>query len=267
MLATGVGFVTVPAKADIIDDPLHGECFAQVGSTVSECVDHGSFTDIAASPYFNGTNFGFSISPAKGHTGDFQLIVAVPTNDTQPAVGTNVTGNINGGAPISVGISFLTTWGPGTSTPDLDALTAVGALFPSASPPNTFNNAISSAKTQDSGATAFDLYSVDIGSIVLDSNSKFEDGSVADFKSQMDLSVGTGLPVGSEIFGFFNDNNGVAGTNHWIATASSGLLLVNNNSTTTCTTCTTDAPEPAGLSVLGVGLLGLGFVASRKRSA
>jgi hypothetical protein len=264
MLATGVGFVTVPARADIIYDPLHGECFAQVGSTVSECVDHGSFTDIASSPYFNGQNFGFSISPAKGDSGKFELVVAVPTNETQPSA-VNVTGTINTTNSVNVTTStILTTWG-GTTPPDLDAVTQIAALFPSSSPKNTFNNAIGAAKTQDSGATGFDLYVLNLGTQILDSNTNFEDGKVADFTSQMDLSIAN-LPVGSLIFGFFDDNNGV-GADNWIATASSGTLLVNNDSVVTCTTCTTDAPEPAGLSVLGVGLLGLGFVASRKRSA
>ena len=70
-LAAATLAAVVPARADIIDDPLHGQCN---GSGGGACIDNGTNT-----PLGNSTSFSFSISPPS-QTGDLVLEVLVPNN-------------------------------------------------------------------------------------------------------------------------------------------------------------------------------------------
>src|SRR5215467_11529771 len=75
-LAAATLAAVVPARADIIDDPLHGQCN---GSGGGACMDNGTNT-----PLGNSTSFSFSISPGP-QTGDLVLEVLVPNNKTAPS--------------------------------------------------------------------------------------------------------------------------------------------------------------------------------------
>src|SRR5262245_55839240 len=75
-LAAATFAAVMPARAAIIDDPLHGQCN---GSGGGACLDNGTNT-----PLGNSTSFSFSISPGP-QTGDLVLDVLVPNNQTAPS--------------------------------------------------------------------------------------------------------------------------------------------------------------------------------------
>jgi PEP-CTERM motif len=212
------------AWADTItDDPLHGFCF--VGQTT--CADNGSITTAAS---FSGSDWGFWISPGP-QTGLFNVVFAIPNNDPAPS-SVPVSGTIQGNL-VSLNVPKVGAWTGG------DLATVAGITLPGgASPPNPFPNFIGFTQSVDASATGYTLYQ---GSFNVQTLQGQND------TTEMDLSAS--LPVGSMIFGFEY-------VNHWIATASSGVLFVDARD---------PVPEPSTLGVLGTGLLGLGMVSAVRR--
>ena len=175
------------------------------------------------------TNFGFTIS-AGPTTGDLRLDVLVPNNEASPP-SFHVTGTSSGTATL-----FSTTaWTSGT----LDAYLGI-----SASPNNPIGAYLPSTLALDPGATGFFVYQVDLGITTLQSPSNPDVSPL--------LSITEDLPLASYIVGFLNE-----GSANWDATANSGAIFEK--------TAPAATPEPATLTLLGIGIAGLAGYGWRRR--
>jgi hypothetical protein len=242
-LAVSVGAINT-ARADvIIDDPLHGFCNAVT------CSDNGTdTTNLTNPPGFNGTHWGFWISPGPQGPATFEVIIAVP--NTEPTPGSiAITGTIAGISQSATATILPGSWGSG----QLDASNASAVIPGGASPTNSFGGGQSASDQTKPGATSFTLFAAGFASVTLPA----APGTAA----QMDLSA-TGLTPGDLIYGFLHEPQ--AG-DAWTATATSGMLLVDAGGSTPPPP-PPSVPEPASIALLGVGLLGLGTVTWRRRS-
>ena len=108
------------------------------------------------------------------------------------------------------------------------------------------NNPIGGYKA---GGSSFYIYQADLGKIYLQGNSgtDYRSGPIFDM---------TAVPQDSYIVGFLN--KGTPAKPDWVATANSGALFE--------TSAPPAVPEPASITLLASGLLGLGFL-SRRRAA
>jgi len=103
-LAGALAFLAIgsTARAQVVDDPLHGEC---VGGC-AEAVIGGN----AVTPITSPTNFGFSSSPP-GATGNLQLKFLIPNSFTLTQVNAfaSAVGVVSGTGqtyPLNGGFSF-----------------------------------------------------------------------------------------------------------------------------------------------------------------
>lgn len=220
--------------ADVIDDPLHGVCN---GAGAGTCSDNGTNT-----PLGNSTTFGFSISPGP-QTGDLILDILVPDNYALP-ISFAITGT-QCGAANNVSCSGTASLFSSTAWTTGDLATYLGI---SGSPNNPIGAYLPTTQTLDPTADGFFVFQADLGTSKIWDNPNAANGPVFDMLSGL-----TGLN-GAYIVGFCG--TGCTGnTDPYVATANSGALLVNGN---------TQVPEPSSLTFLGVGLLGLAILASRR---
>jgi hypothetical protein len=248
-LFTALTLAALPlaAKAQTIDDPLHGFC--------TGCSDNGTVTTTTLPATFTGQDFGFNISPAANGSGDFQIVLAIPTDEA--AAITNVTGTING---QMVSAAFQAGLASGVWNSSSGSLASMfGSLFSGASPTNPENNLANAEVHAGWGGDptfpgvstgAFTLLVADLGVQTIPTNPA---------TTGMDLSI-AGLPQGTGIYAFFNNPADSTGKGAgWVAAASSGSLF-----TDAPPPSQRSIPEPASMLVLGTAVAALLGVRRRR---
>ena len=237
-LAASAMLAGVSQAQTLVDDPLHGQC---VG-----CVDTGSVTPLPPGT----TQFGFSISPANGQPpGEFYLEVLVPTNEFTGA--SPVLSSLK--APFAIGTDTLVPGAFVSGTLEGFVSSVVPGLL-GAQPNNPLGGLLDPNEfALDPTATGFKVFLVDVGNTAAQTlpgpSVTFGTTGFTD-----EFQLGANLPIGSYILGALVPNDGSTA----VDTALSGALLVQQQAS--------PVPEPATLSLFGIGLIGIGL-ANRRRQA
>lgn len=234
MFAGAIGVLGLSTHAQA--GAMHAFCVAPYS-----CSDNGSITPVADS----SPDFGFKASPNSGTVDDFDLVVLIPNSVAGAFAETiNVTGTNTGmNLPVNLTLVSATAWSSG----QLDSYLGI-----SASPTNPIGAFLPQTKVYQPTATGYAVYTGDFGAVT------FSNSTDPKFTTPYDF------PVGTIITAF-------AGTKHcdykkidkvwtWVCKAETWDATANSSSLIT----TASAPEPASLTLLGAGLLGLRFRRRRK---
>lgn len=194
-----VGLLRLPASAQTIDDPLHGEC-----NPGTSCLpDNGTVTPVLT----NTPNYGFS-SSSPGASGTLDVITLIPNN---VAGGGSLVFTVNGNAASKVD----TEWTSG----DLDTFLGI-----SASPANPIGAYLPTTDAFSPGATGYFVYEANLGTQTL------QGPGVTPTTPTITDSIS--LPIGSSIVAFLNNsiataNSGQLSIQHGTSTVpeASSLML------------------------------------------
>ena len=231
LAAAALGCASAMAQTVNIDDPLHAFCYG-----TSACSDNGVVTSTTTNP----PQFSFTISPGP-QTGDYLIDVLVPNNDPHP-VTYKITGS-QGGPHDTSSISATATEFSATpwTSGNLANYLQVAAT---ASPTNPLSNWLAYTQAHDDpGATGYFVFQADLGPTLVQPNGNAMAGPL--------LNIGP-LQSGTVITSFLN--TGTARQPNYVATASSGALYIHK------------VPEPGALTLIVVGLLGLGLSGWTRRA-
>lgn len=207
-------------------DAMHVFCT----SPTPACLDNGSITPTSTNP----PTFGFKKSPDSG-LGTFMLEVLIPNNVAGAnAQSFSVNGTYTGSASVASTLASASAWTSG----QLDTYLGI-----SASPTNPIGAYLPLTQVYQPSATGYFVYSFNFGSVNFATNDPLFATSYA-------------FPVGSIVAAFFDKAD--CERDCWVATANSSSLIVTSERK--------GVPEPATLSLIGAGLIGLRTI-RRKRAA
>jgi hypothetical protein len=230
----GASFLRNEPAPGASSDPLHGEC--------AGCVDNGFITPTSQDPL----PFSFTKSPDKG-TATFFVDILIPDN----IAGANsesfsIAGTHTANTTVADVLESATPWTSGF----LDAYLGI-----SASPANPIGAFLPLTKQLDSGATGYFDYVFDFGSVTF--------GSLTDpsFTSTFIYPTGTVILAFADTQTCTTKHGVTTCTDDWTATANSSAILETGGQRVH------RVPEPATLSILGIGVVGLWAFFRRKSRA
>jgi hypothetical protein len=255
-LTTGVLLalaIPIGAKAQVIDDPLHGEICSSGSGGCSNATAGNNNT-----PIFQGatplTNFGFAASPA--NTGTLTLTILIPTTG---GFGGAPMVDLNGGSPLT---SVLFSNGFGHAGLSLWAAGVVNGVNEGNNPTlsDFLQNAGSPSNPLGNYLSATDALEVSLGLPQAIGFGVFQVSGLGPFNLPNPSSTGQNLPdifsmagllpAGSFIVAELTNSSGV------INTVNSGALFV---------TPTAAVPEPTTWAMMLLGFIGLAFAFRHKR--
>jgi len=159
VLLAGIAVTSLPAQADIVDDPLHGACPGCTAQTIGG-------NDVTVLGPGGVVGFGFTSSPPGG-IGDLQLKFLIPNSFTLTQVnnfvaGVNVTGTNQPVGGTSLSLFSTTPWTSGFLETDyLNNTLANGA------PKNPLDAWLGATNTVQASATGYFVALAEVGPFTL----------------------------------------------------------------------------------------------------
>ncbi|HVZ69540.1 MAG TPA: PEP-CTERM sorting domain-containing protein [Rhizomicrobium sp.] len=214
-------------------DTLHVFCT----SPTPACLDNGDITPTSTNP----PTFGFEHKPPGKGAGTFYLEVLIP-NDVLNAdsLSIAISGTNTFVSSLTPGVFSSIAWVSG----QLDTYLGIAA-----SPTNPIGAYLPLTQFYDPSATGYFVYQYNFGAVNFGTNDPT-------------FSTSFVFPVGTVINAFLKETSCKKDvcTDSWTATANSASLLITDGRTPP------PLPEPATLSLLGAGLIGMRYL-RRKRAA
>lgn len=228
-IVASVAFITLPASAGNI----HTLCI----SPTPDCLDNGSITPVTD----NTPNFQFQ-EKGGSDSGQFFLEVLIPNNVLNAdSLSITVNGVNTGMAAVTPGVFSTTAW----TSDKLDTYLGIAAQ-----PNNPIGAYLPLTQAYQPSATGYFVYQYDFGAVNFGSNDPT-------------FSTSFTLPIGTVINGFLKTTTCKKDvcTDTWLATPNSQSLIITDPNHPPPV-----LPEPATLSLLGAGLLGVRFLRRKQKA-